>query len=106
MIVRLCGTACHATRILLHAAPKQLQATTALLMDIGCEALYGNGKANRDWAGLINSGQVLTVQVDMDAGALKFWVDGKRHGPGWTSGVTGPLRRAVFGVSMLKMRGR
>ena len=30
----------------------------------------------------------------MDAGTLKFWVDmdGKPHGPGYSSGVTGPLR--------------
>ena len=51
--------------------------------------LYGNGKEDDDPAGMINEGQVLTMQVDLDAGTLKFWVDGKPHGPGWTSGVTG-----------------
>ena len=40
----------------------------------------------------MESGQVLTMQVDMDAGTLKFWLDGKPHGPGYTSRVTGPLR--------------
>ena len=35
------------------------------------------------------------MQVDMDAGTLKFWLDGKAHGPGYTSGVTGPLRWAT-----------
>ena len=35
------------------------------------------------------------MQVDMDAGTLKFWVDSKPHGSGYTSGVTGPLRWAT-----------
>ena len=34
------------------------------------------------------------MQVDLDAGALKFWLDGKPHGPGFTSEVTGRLRWA------------
>ena len=38
---------------------------------------------------------MLTTQVDLDAGTLKFWVDGKPHGPGFTSGVTGRLRWAT-----------
>jgi len=55
-------------------------------------------KLDSDWivssneAGEIKSGQVLTMQVDTDASTLKFWVDGKPHGPGFTSGVTGSLR--------------
>jgi hypothetical protein len=28
-------------------------------------------------------------------GTLKFWVDGKPHGSGYTSGVSGPLRWAT-----------
>ena len=35
------------------------------------------------------------MQVDLAAGTLKFWLDGKPHGPGWTSGVTGQLRWAT-----------
>ena len=58
-------------------------------------ALYGNGKQGDDYAGEINDGQVLTMQVDLDAGTLKFWLDGKLHGPGWTSGATGRLRWAT-----------
>ena len=57
--------------------------------------LWGNGKEGDDEAGRINDGQVLTMQVDLDAGTLKFWLDGKPHGPGWTSGVTGRLRWAT-----------
>ena len=69
--------------------------TTAWLMNSNCGGLWGNGKWLSDDAGEISPGQVLTMQVDLDAGTLKFWVDGKPHGPGWTSGVTGPLRWAV-----------
>ena len=68
--------------------------TEAWYMDSG-GYLYGNGKIDDDWAGRINEGQVLTMQLDLDAGTLKFWVDGKPHGPGWTSGVTGRLRWAT-----------
>ena len=65
-------------------------------------SMWGNGRGyeyedNDDAvkAGEIKSGQVLTMQVDTDAGTLKFWVDGKPHGPGYTSGVTGSLRWAT-----------
>ena len=57
--------------------------------------LCGNGKRSDDKAGATKSGQVLTMQVDTDTGTLKFWVDGKPHGPGYTSGVTGALRWAI-----------
>ena len=57
--------------------------------------LCGNGKVFGDMAGKIEPGQVLTMQVDTDAGTLKFWVDGKPHGPGYTSGVMGSLRWAT-----------
>ena len=57
--------------------------------------LLGNGKQNDDVAGGIDDGQVLTMQLDLDAGTLKFWLDSKPHGPGWTSGVTGRLRWAT-----------
>ena len=60
--------------------------------------LCGNGpdlgsQATRP--GMIYEGQVLTLQVDMDAGNLKFWMDGRLHDPGYTSGVTGSLRWAT-----------
>ena len=54
--------------------------------------LHGNGKMFSDKAGRIRDGQVLTMEVDLDVGTLKFWVDGKPHGSGWTSGVTGPVQ--------------
>jgi hypothetical protein len=57
--------------------------------------LYGNGKFNSDRAGEINDGQIVSMEADLDKGTLRFWVDGKPHGPGWGSGVTGRLRWAV-----------
>ena len=69
--------------------------TEAWYMWSGGGSLYGNGKEGDDSAGRINEGQVLTMQVDLDAGTLKFWLDGKPHGPGRTSGVTGRLRWAT-----------
>ena len=56
---------------------------------------HATGKQWYDETGKIKEGQVLTMQVDLDAGTLKFWLDGKPHGPGWTSGVTGRLRWAT-----------
>ena len=57
--------------------------------------LDGNGKRGDDKAGPINEGQILSLELDLDLGTLMFFVDGKRHGPGYTSGVTGKLRFAT-----------
>jgi hypothetical protein len=57
--------------------------------------LCGNGKSSDDEAGFINEGQIVSMEADLDKGTLRFWLDGKPHGPGWSSGVTGRLRWAV-----------
>jgi hypothetical protein len=57
--------------------------------------LYGNGKGYSDCAGTIIEGEIVSMEADLDKGTLRFWVDGKPHGPGWSSGVTGRLRWAV-----------
>ena len=57
--------------------------------------LFGNGEDASDHAGQINDGQIVSMEADLDKGTLRFWVDGKPHGPGWGSGVTGRLRWAV-----------
>ena len=88
----LCGVARDGVACDKHYAPRR--STEAWYMS-SYGALFGNGKSNDDYAGRINDGQVLTMQVDLDAGTLKFWLDGKPHGPGWTSGVTGRLRWAT-----------
>ena len=53
------------------------------------------GRIFSDHAGKIRHGQIVSVELDADAGTLKFWVDGKQHGPGWSSGVKGRLRWAT-----------
>ena len=57
-------------------------------------SLRGIGTQYSCSSGEIKSGQVLTMQLDTNAGALRFWVDGK-HRPGYTRGVTGSLRWAT-----------
>jgi hypothetical protein len=57
--------------------------------------LSGNGKQDDDKAGGINEDQIVSMEADLDKGTLRFWVDGKPHGPGHSSGVTGRLRWAV-----------
>jgi hypothetical protein len=57
--------------------------------------LFGNGKYDDDFAGHIYEGQIVSMEADLDKGTLRFWVDGKPHGPGWGSGVTDRLRWAT-----------
>ena len=71
------------------------QMSSAWMMGTVSGRLFGNGKCGDDHAGAIDPGQLVTMEVDLNAGTLRFWVDGKPHGPGWTSGVAGPLRWAV-----------
>ena len=56
---------------------------------------YGNGKHRSGGAGNIYEGLIVSMEADLDKGTLRFWVDGKLHGPGFSSGVTGRLRWAV-----------
>ena len=67
-------------------------------MHTAAGSLFGHGKFLSDGAGRVKDGQVVTMQVDLGAGTLKFWKDGKPHGPGFTS-VEGPLRWAVCAFS-------
>jgi hypothetical protein len=52
-------------------------------------------KDDDDDAGFINEGRIVSMEADLDKGTLRFWVDGKPHGPGWDSGVVSRLRWAV-----------
>ena len=76
----------------------QKESTVGWFMASDNGGLYGNGKDGADMAGNIIPGRVLTMQVDTDAGTLKFWVDGKPHGPGYTSGVMGESLRWATSV--------
>ena len=71
------------------------ESADAWYMTSNSGSLYGNGKQNDDRAGQINEGQIVSMEADLDKGTLRFWVDGKPHGPGHSSGVTGRLRWAV-----------
>jgi hypothetical protein len=58
-------------------------------------ALYGNGKCGADGQGAFSQGGRIGVLLDLDAGWLQFYRNGKRCGPGYIEGVTGPLVRAA-----------
>ena len=58
-------------------------------------SLCGNGKECDGSAGEIAAGGVLTAELDARSGSLRFWLDGKPHGPGFETGVVGDLRWAM-----------
>ena len=58
-------------------------------------ALCGNGKNDADEQGKFATGDRIGVLLDLDAGWMRFYRNGKRCGPGFTEGVTGPLMRAA-----------
>jgi hypothetical protein len=58
-------------------------------------SLFGNGKSAADPQGQFATGDRIGVLLDLDAGWLRYYRNGKRCGPGYTEGVTGPLVRAV-----------
>jgi hypothetical protein len=57
--------------------------------------LLGNGKHSADGQGKFAAGDRVGVLIDLDAGWLRFYRNGKRCGPGYTEGVAGPLMRAA-----------
>jgi hypothetical protein len=57
--------------------------------------LYWNGKYDADEQGGFATGDRIGVLLDLDAGWMRIYRNGKRCGPGYTEGVTGPLVRAV-----------
>jgi hypothetical protein len=61
----------------------------------GNGGLFGNGKAGDDQQGEFATGDRIGVLLGLDAGWLRIYRNGKRCGPGFTEGVTGPLVRAA-----------
>jgi hypothetical protein len=61
----------------------------------GDGGLWGNGKNCADEQGEFAEGDRVGVLLDLDAGWLRFFLNGRRCGPGFTEGVTGPLVRAA-----------
>jgi hypothetical protein len=53
--------------------------------------LRGNGKQDSDPQGMLTTGDIIGVLVDLDVGWLRFYRNGARYGLGYTEGVTGPL---------------
>ena len=48
----------------------------------------------KDGAGEVPEGARLGCKLDLGAGTLTFYLNGVKHGPGWT-GVVGPVKRCV-----------
>ena len=71
----------------------------AYYIDGGSGSLYGNGKLGTDAQGHFAHGEGsrdrIGVLLDLDAGWMRLYRNGKRCGPGFTEGVTGPLVRAA-----------
>jgi hypothetical protein len=57
--------------------------------------LYGNGKENGDPQGRIDVGDKIGMLLNFTAGSLTFYLNGEVYGPGYPSGVEGPLVRSV-----------
>jgi hypothetical protein len=68
---------------------------SAYFINAGDGGLLGNGKDDEAQCGGFKKGDRVGVQLDLDAGWMRFYLNGVRHGPGFTEGVTGPLLRAV-----------
>ena len=66
-----------------------------LLRDGAAWDKHHAGRASTDVWHMDGDGDLVSMEADLDKGTLRFWVDGKPHGPGWSSGVTGRLRWAV-----------
>ena len=65
--------------------------------------LWGNGKKFTDQQGKLKVGDRVGVLVDLDGGeggdggSVRFFVNGSEYGPGFKSGVVGPV---VLGVEL------
>ena len=69
----------------------------------GNGSLRGNGKSYDDKQGKLKIGDRVGVLVDLDGGeggdggSVRFFVNGSEYGPGFKSGVVGPV---VLGVEI------
>jgi hypothetical protein len=63
--------------------------------------MKGEGDDSQHLLGLVrdgaawDKGHAVRASTELDRGMLRFWVDGKQHGPGFSSGVQGRLRWAT-----------
>ena len=68
-----------------------LQQGKAWVMYAGRGDLFPGQK---DKAGEVPEGARLGCKLDLGAGTLTFYLNGVKHGPGWT-GIVGPVKRCV-----------
>jgi hypothetical protein len=73
--------------------------TEAYMMFLNTGCLFGSGKRGYAQQGktgkVFAQGDCVGVLLDLDAGWMRFYRNGKRCGPGFTEGVKGPLVRAA-----------
>jgi hypothetical protein len=73
----------------------QYRTNDAYFIDAINGGLWGNGKERADQQGEFAEGDRVGVLLDLDEGWMRFYHNGKRYGPGFTEGVTGPLVRTA-----------
>jgi hypothetical protein len=70
--------------------------TDAYLISSFNGSINGNGQMNAHQQGAaFVAGDRVGVLLDLDAGWLRFYLNGRRCGPGFSEGVTGPLVRGA-----------
>ena len=73
--------------------------TKAYIMFLNTGCLFGSGKSQHAPQGktgkVFAQGDCVGMLLDLDAGWMRFYRNGKRCGPGFTEGVKGPLVRAA-----------
>jgi hypothetical protein len=80
----------------INAPDGSLWGNTTDFIDAYNGGLWGNGEGAADQQDvLFAEGDRVGVLLDLDAGWMRFYRGGKRCGPGFTGGVTGPLVRAA-----------
>ena len=87
-----------------HDKHQQSSDNKAWFLGASYGSLYGNGtngKEDYDAQGKLNVGDRVGVLVDLDGGeggdggSVRFFVNGSEYGPGYKSGVKGPVVLAV-----------
>ena len=87
-----------------HDKHQQSSDNNAWFLGASYGSLYGNGtngKEDYDAQGKLNVGDRVGVLVDLDGGeggyggSVRFFVNGSEYGPGYKSGVKGPVVLAV-----------
>jgi hypothetical protein len=78
-----------------HSAQGHSDTDDAYFIYGGNSSLFGNGRLGEEEQGRLAKGDRVGCLLDLDAGWLRFYLNGTRCGPGFVEGVTGPLVRAV-----------